>query len=128
MEVNNSRVLIIDDNDIDIKIVTKIIEINFKSISVSAYTSCQSAINYLESTPKEAHPNIILLDLNMPDMNGAEFIDYVDKHGLLGEECAFYLMSSSINSKEILKTIDNPRIKKFLSKPINKNLFDILGN
>ena len=61
------RILVVDDDNINLKITERILRIPYDVICVSSGTE---AIEYL----KEHTPDLILLDLHMPDMNGLELL------------------------------------------------------
>ena len=77
-------------------------------------------INMKETYDKEDHV-IILLDLNMPIMNGWEFL--AEFH-YLKEELKFrstiYIVTSSLNPEDKNNCISNSDVKKYLSKPLSK--------
>jgi CheY-like chemotaxis protein len=65
-------------------------------------------------------PDYILLDINMPIMNGWEFLDEykrlnIDPQG----KTKIYIISSSVFSNDINKARSYPLVKDFISKPLN---------
>lgn len=71
---------------------------------------------------------VFLVDLNMPIMNGWQFIAELFKL-LPNDEDRFkiYIMSSSISDQDISKAKDNPKITGYIVKPIMKSkLQDVL--
>jgi CheY-like chemotaxis protein len=75
-------------------------------------------------------PDYILLDINMPIMNGWEFLDEYKRLNLdpLGKSKIF-IISSSVFSNDINKARSYPLVKDFISKPLNvekiKELFEV---
>jgi CheY-like chemotaxis protein len=75
-------------------------------------------------------PDYILLDINMPIMNGWEFLDEYKRLNLdpLGKS-KIYIISSSVFSNDINKARSYPLVKDFISKPLNvekiKELFEV---
>jgi CheY-like chemotaxis protein len=75
-------------------------------------------------------PDYILLDINMPIMNGWEFLDEYKRLNLdpLGKS-KIYIISSSVFSNDINKARSYPLVKDFISKPLNvekiKELFGV---
>jgi CheY-like chemotaxis protein len=65
-------------------------------------------------------PDYILLDINMPIMNGWEFLDEYKRMNLdpLGKTKIF-IISSSVFSNDINKARSYPLVKDFISKPLN---------
>lgn len=66
-----------------------------------------------------ALPEIILLDLNMPVMDGWEFLKAIERHPTLSE-CTpcICILSSSIDAGDVLKSKNFKRVQHFFSKPL----------
>ncbi len=63
-------------------------------------------------------PDIILLDINMPVMNGWEFLDEVSHEPELFQACQVYIFSSSSSQKDKMKASEYP-IAGYILKPIS---------
>jgi CheY-like chemotaxis protein len=64
---------------------------------------------------------IIFLDLNMPIMNGWEFLEYLSKiKNSININYKIYIISSSINPEDAERAEKNELVTGFLSKPLNK--------
>lgn len=70
----------------------------------------------------ERFPDIIFLDINMPIMDGWEFLKALEKYKFK-EELNIYMVSSSIDSTEIKKSKKFKTVKRFISKPISASDF-----
>jgi len=88
----------------------------------SDYLVCQNGKEALDViTPliesEESLPEVIFLDLNMPIMDGWEFLD---EFGKLSEEnnIRIYILSSSIDSIDSDKGREYPVVRKHLTKPL----------
>lgn len=68
------KILILDDDSFMLKLLTKTLAKQGYT-NVSAYDNGQDALKKLDHI--ETHPDLILLDLNMPDMDGIEFVRYL---------------------------------------------------
>ena len=121
MQNKAGRVLLIDDNDIDLKINSKIINLSnfFQDIVL-----CQSgveAIMYIKKNLNEPEllPDFILLDIQMPEMNGFEFLELYKKlpQSFL-ENCKLAILSSTLDFGDIKKAEANPLVIKLLKKPL----------
>ena len=66
------------------------------------------------------YPDILLLDLEMPEMDGWEFLDEFCKlKKKINKESTIYIASSSIAYEDKLKAQKYECVRDFLSKPIN---------
>jgi CheY-like chemotaxis protein len=122
----NSRpvsVLLVDDDEINNFISIKLIKKALLNTEIMACLNGKFAIDQLlEIQRKDAAklPDYILLDINMPIMNGWEFLDEYKRLNIdpLGKTKIF-IISSSVFSNDINKARSYPLVKDFISKPLN---------
>ena len=82
MSDKKSNILIIDDNETDAMIMQEALESVIIGNDVKILNNAADAIDLLNNKgdfEKEEKPDLILLDLNMPDLNGFEFLRIVKK-------------------------------------------------
>ena len=114
-------VMLIDDNDIDLKINEKVVGITKLFSQVIVCRSGEEALNYLKSnlTTPESLPDFILLDIQMPEMNGFEFLEQYKKlPGSLIDVCVIAMLSSTLDFSDIQRAEANPYVVKLLKKPL----------
>ena len=77
---------------------------------------------------KYPQPDLIFLDINMPVMNGWEFLDQYLKSGYneIFPEAKLIVLSSTIDPQDVEKTKNYPMVVDFLSKPITKEMIEEL--
>ena len=122
--MSQKTIWVIDDDPIYQIIVNKIIQKSELFLNVSSFKNGKDAIDALENSleTKEALPNIILLDINMPIMDGWEFMEeMVALKSKISEAINIYIVSSSIALEDKNKAKNYPEIIAYLSKPINTN-------
>lgn len=120
-----NRLLVVDDDNINMFIVRKIIEKSGFEIDLVFKSNGLQALDYLKdliSTDK-ALPNLMLTDINMPLMDGWELIDNCLNLNILGQTNT-YVLSSSVYEEDLEKIKMYPDLKGFISKPLS---FEILG-
>ncbi len=124
------RVLLIDDNDIDNFINERMITTNHFSRIVIVKNSGELALNFIKDcgTDIAVLPQVIFLDLNMPVMDGFAFLEEYDK---LAEEvknfCKVIVLSSSISPEDINRASTNPRVVKYVNKPLNEKYLEAIN-
>jgi len=73
--------MLVDDNPDDNFIHERVIKKNMNGIQIVSKSSGLEALEYLKSKSAhhESHPDLIFLDINMPGMNGWEFLEEYKK-------------------------------------------------
>ena len=120
-----NTVLMIDDNDIDNFVTKKIIEKSGFAKNVIIKKSAVEALEYLSSKDplRKRLPDIIFLDLRMPEMDGFEFLEEYEKlNKYFVDNCKIVVFSSSIDTDDYNKAKRNKYVWKFISKPISMEL------
>lgn len=110
------EVLIIDDDDIVTLVQGKLLQNCNVCESPLKFKRASEALNYLNKASPE-NDYLLLLDINMPLMNGWEFLEEIEKLAIK-DQIYVYMVTSSIdyNDKEKAKKYD--RIVNFIEKPI----------
>jgi len=118
----NSKInlLVIDDDDINIFIIKKIVEKTGYEAKMVAKTNGQLAIDYLKELIElnEVLPHLILIDINMPVLNGWEFLEAYEKLAI-EQNIDMYMLSSSVYENDIEKAKTYKTVKGFISKPLS---------
>ncbi|MDT0687815.1 response regulator [Autumnicola psychrophila] len=111
---------IIDDDPIFVFGAKKIMQFSDFCNSFMVYHNGEEAINGLKSIiiAKEKLPDIILLDLNMPIMDGWQFLDEFTQIPA-ENEITIYIVTSSINPEDINRAKSYNRVSNYLVKPIS---------
>jgi CheY-like chemotaxis protein len=98
------RILLVEDEDINNYIAARLIQ---KAMPGAAIASCLHGKQAMELLMEAKHdasklPDIILLDINMPVMNGWEFLDEYSRRKIDPEgKCAIFILSSSVYNDDI---------------------------
>jgi CheY-like chemotaxis protein len=122
--MKNKVICIIDDDPIYQLLINKIIAMSETTYDVVSFKNGKEALERFKADLKEDKkmPEIILLDIEMPIMDGWDFMSQIEK-SLSGKtnKTAIYIVSSSIayEDKERAKTF--PEIMGYFSKPIDSS-------
>ena len=115
------RILLIDDNEIDLLLHEKLILHQRISHTVLPFTNANKALEYLSSniTLTNIPPTIILLDIQMPEMDGFEFLQSFNTYPpRIKSQCYVIMVSSSLDYSDINRSNANPMVMKLLRKPL----------
>jgi len=116
------NIVLIDDNDIFNFIMKKLIKNVDSGYKVHTFTYPEEAIALLD----EIKPDIIFLDLNMPILDGWEFLDDMQERNL---NFRTYILSSSTNQMDIQRSAIYKNVNGYLTKPVGEEkLAEILHN
>lgn len=124
MNQNYQLTFIIDDDPVFVLLFKKILIKLGKFESILNFENGQLALDVLleKFNNNEPLPDILFLDINMPILDGWEFLKAIEKYKFK-DELNIYMVSSSIDSTEIKKSKKYKSVKNFISKPISSNDF-----
>ena len=123
MSVQFPHFIIIDDSRLDCFIAEKIIQNSGTFSSVKSYMDATEAYELIKNNKADGDGTItiIILDIQMPVMNGFEFVSVFEQLPKeLQSKYAIFLFSSSINENDKNRLKNYPAIIRFYSKPISK--------
>ena len=119
--MKQKTIWVIDDDMIYQIIIRKIIKKSTLFSGISTFSNGNEALNALKNILEnnEILPDIILLDINMPIMDGWEFMEEIMlMKSQINKQIAFYIVSSSIAVEDKHKAKTYPDILGYLSKPV----------
>ena len=127
MSINS--ICLIDDDPIFV-FGTKVILNNNSEFcsSILVYENGREALESLTALLKSENqiPEVIFLDLNMPVMNGWEFLDELCKIPEISYKTVVFILSSSMAAKDIKKSKAYKIVKDFICKPLTESKFSKL--
>lgn len=121
------KVMIIDDNALDLYIAAKLITNNSFSKHVLEYDNASAALEFLAENQENTDllPQIIFVDIYMPLMDGFEFLEnYKLLSSTLTDHCKIIMVSSTIDDRDIFTAKHDQSVSLFAVKPITKSVFD----
>ena len=126
MSTSFQTCLLIDDNPLDNYINTKLIQnVNFAN-EILAFESPVDALLALKEG--NIKPDVIFLDINMPTMNGFEFLrEYANLH-ISKDNIKVCVLSSSINPEDEDRAIRSPYVTTYIQKNLKEEKLQELMN
>ena len=110
------KILLIDDDPILNFLVGKILQKVFPHVDLQYFSEANEALTHLTQMGTNV-PQIILVDINMPDLNGWETLDFLKKLNLTSKIVMF---TSSIDPSDIEKADQYDIIWDYVIKPIDE--------
>jgi CheY-like chemotaxis protein len=117
-------VMLIDDNEIDNLINQKMIEAAVVAEKIYTHTSAKSAIEFLRNVEglevaDKVLPDVIFLDIDMPLMDGFQFLDEFEKLGdSLKKKSRIVMLTSSINPQDFARSKKYISVRQYMNKPL----------
>ncbi len=121
---NPKKLTIIDDDETFVYLTKKTIaQVNVVKL-IKIFENGLDAINFLKQNKEnpEELPEIILLDLSMPIMDGWQFLEaYAKLNPKIGKKITIYICSSSISPDDVSRAKSISTVTDYLIKPITRD-------
>lgn len=124
-------VMLLDDNEVDNFVNKKMIENSNFAGQIYVHTSSKGALEFLGnlnsngSANKELIPEFIFVDINMPILDGFQFLDeFENVPEEVKKKTKVVMLTTSINPADIQRCAENERILKYFNKPLTKEHLD----
>jgi CheY-like chemotaxis protein len=117
--------IVIDDSKLDCFIAEKIIRNTGRTGEVKSFIQAAEALEFIKNAgiPQDGAKTIILVDIQMPIMNGFEFVEAFERFPKdIIDNYIIYVLSSSINDNDLNRARYHVSVKDFLNKPLTSHI------
>lgn len=117
-------VYIIDDDEIYQFTTKRMIELGEFDVEVEAFLNAKDALDRLNTVNPDKFPDFIFLDINMPGMDGWEFLQKLNIGNTITTKIPkIYMVSSSTDANDQVKSKTFDEVEEYIVKPFS---FDLL--
>ena len=124
-------VMLVDDSDIDTFLNKKFLSIAGITDNTISFLSAQEALDYISinADNPEKLPPFILLDVQMPEINGFQFLDLYDSVPEKAQDkTRIVMLSSTIDPIDLDRARNNKHVIDILKKPLDTGaLIEVLN-
>ena len=122
-----NSVMLVDDNSLDNFINKKLLETNGFAEVVTTFLSPIEALAFLQKATPAELPEVIFLDIMMPEMDGFAFLDEFEKlPESTQKNCKIIMLSTSESFRDLNRANKNRFVKKFLNKPLTAQIISAI--
>ncbi len=124
-------VMLVDDNRVALILSRKIIEKARVFKEITSFQSPSKALRHLCEAEQGKHlfPDLILLDIQMPELDGFEFLTEFKKFPPQYQSfCSIFVLTSSYDDTDLGKIREMGNVNQLLEKPLTLETFISLIN
>ena len=116
------RIMLVDDDEIHSSLCYELIQKSGIASDVNIFNDAEEALEYLENNKLDLDklPDLIFLDINMPFMDGWDFLDAYEKFSdEFEKDIVLILLTSSVYKNDIERARDYKSVSEYIQTPIS---------
>jgi CheY-like chemotaxis protein len=116
------RFILIDDDEINNMVCSIVIKSQLGKLEIETFVDAELGLRYIQKAYTETNnalPSVLLLDINMPNWSGWEFLDnYAKLDQKIKSQIKIYMLSSSVDANDIKRAKSTANVVAYISKPL----------
>lgn len=114
-------ILIIDDDPISNAITEELLKQLYFSDEIKQALSAKEGLEFIEKyyEEKEAFPELILIDINMPGMDGFQFVERLNSLPITNKDTFNISALTSSNDPRDIELMEKLGVDHYIVKPLN---------
>lgn len=125
LQLMDFNVILVDDDAVVLFLHKMLLERSRLPSPSGVFQNGKEALEFIAKKKSFATPCLVLLDINMPIMNGWEFLEAVQKKQFR-DKIFVAMVTSSINSQDANTAMKYPQVIDYIEKPLRKDAFEHL--
>jgi len=121
-----TRFIVIDDDLINNMLCSIVIKGAGEKLRIQTFNAPKTGFGYIEKeygNNEKEMPTVLFLDINMPTWTGWEFLENFEKlDENIRKQIKIYMLSSSVDAKDIDRAKSNPNVVDYISKPLTTKI------
>lgn len=127
MSNSMDQIILIDDSEIDLFIQRRFLEVFNFAKQLKTFVSARTALDWLSTTNGVDMPQLIFLDLNMPDIDGFGFlVQFSQLPHALRQKIRIVILTSSNSRSDLDKALAFENVVHFITKPLKQSDIEAL--
>lgn len=125
------EILLVDDSEIDNFVHKTVLQKMDLAETITTVMNGQEAIEYLTEAEQNAEktiPELIFLDINMPIMDGWEFIQVARQEDVIANSVVVMMLTTSQNPDDRARAEAGGKLQGFLTKPLTQSAVERILN
>lgn len=127
MTTKINRILLVDDNEMDNFFHEYVLKKSQIAQQILSVESAEAALAFL-TNPASPEIDLIFLDINMPGMNGFEFVEACQKFARPAQQVIIVMLTASPASEDVEKAGAYPEIRQYVTKPLSVEIAAEIAN
>lgn len=119
------NVYVVDDDQVTTFVTERLLRQFDKNCQITSFNDPQEALEALYKIKNNGHkslPEVVLLDINMPGLNGFEFLEKMKAEGL-DKDVQVVMYTSSDRSEDKNKSTAYNNVIGYMEKPFSAQVF-----